>query len=98
MFARTLDHFAEVAADKAAFSRETPLAFLVSSMMAGAYVGVGIILIFTLGQQIEPALRSLAMGACFGIALTLVVFAGSDLFTGYTMFMTIGVARGSTAP
>ncbi len=96
MVAKTLDSFAETAAAKATFSRETPLAFLISSMMAGAYVGVGIILIFTLGQQIEPALRSLAMGACFGIALTLVVFAGSDLFTGHTMFMTIGVARGST--
>jgi hypothetical protein len=35
------------------------------------------------------------MGACFGIALTLVVFAGSDLITGHTMFMTIGVAHGS---
>src|SRR5579872_7105646 len=95
MFAKTLDHFAGVAADKAAFSREAPASFFVSSMMAGAYVGIGIILIFTLGQQIEPALRSLVMGACFGIALTLVVFAGSDLFTGHTMFMTIGVARGS---
>jgi len=95
MFAKTLDHFAQVAADKAAFAREKPSAFLISSMMAGAYVGIGIILIFTLGQQIEPALRSLVMGACFGIALTLVVFAGSDLFTGHTMFMTIGVARGS---
>jgi nitrite transporter len=96
MYARTLDHFAEVAAAKATFSKETPLAFLVSSAMAGAYVGVGIILIFTLGQQIEPALRSLTMGACFGIALTLVVFAGADLFTGHTMIMTIGVARGAT--
>jgi nitrite transporter NirC len=95
MFAKTLDNFAQVAADKAAVSREQPFAFLVSSMMAGAYVGIGIILIFTLGQQIEPALRSLVMGACFGIALTLVVFAGSDLFTGHTMFMTIGVVRGS---
>jgi nitrite transporter len=95
MFARTLNHFAQVAAEKAAFARDTPGAFLVSSMMAGAYVGIGIILIFTLGQQVEPALRSLVMGSCFGIALTLVVFAGSDLFTGHTMFMTIGVARGS---
>jgi nitrite transporter NirC len=98
MFSKTLDHFAGVASEKAAFSRETPVSFLISSMMAGAYVGIGIILIFTLGQQIEPALRSLVMGACFGIALTLVVFAGSDLFTGHTMFMTIGVARGSAGP
>lgn len=95
MFSKTLDSFAQLAADKAEFCREKPFAFLISSMMAGAYVGIGIILIFTLGQQVEPALRSLVMGACFGIALTLVVFAGSDLFTGHTMFMTIGLARGT---
>ena len=95
MFAKTLDDFSAIAAAKAAFSRDKPLAFFVSAMLAGAYVGIGIILIFTLGQQIEPALRSLVMGACFGIALTLVVFAGSDLFTGHTMFMTIGLARGT---
>jgi nitrite transporter len=95
MFAKTLDEFAVLAAAKAAYSRDKPLAFFVSSMLAGAYVGIGIILIFTLGQQIEPAFRSLLMGASFGIALTLVVFAGSDLFTGHTMFMTIGLARGT---
>jgi nitrite transporter NirC len=95
MFSKTLDYFAQVAADKAAFSRDTPGSFFISSMMAGAYVGIGIILIFTLGQQIEPASRSLVMGACFGIALTLVVFAGADLFTGHAMYMTIGLARRS---
>ncbi len=31
------------------------------------------------------------MGTSFGIALTLVIFAGSELFTGHTMFMTLGV-------
>jgi len=30
------------------------------------------------------------MGASFGFALTLVVFAGSELYTGHTMYMTIG--------
>ncbi|SDR62442.1 nitrite transporter NirC [Rhizobiales bacterium GAS113] len=96
MYSKTLDNFADVAAVKAAFSRDKPLAFFISSMMAGAYVGIGIILIFTLGQQVDPSLRSLVMGACFGIALTLVIFAGSDLFTGHTLFMTVGVARGSS--
>jgi nitrite transporter NirC len=96
MYAKTLDVMADVAATKAAYSREEPLAFLVSAMMAGAYVGIGILLIFTLGQQIDPAIRSLVMGACFGIALTLVIFAGSDLFTGHTLFMTVGLARGAS--
>src|SRR5215813_14189874 len=37
------------------------------------------------------------MGASFGIALTLVIFAGSDLFTGHTMFMTFGWLRRRTS-
>lgn len=91
MFAKTLETFSEIARLKAKSSASRPFAFLVSSMMAGAYVGVGIILIFGLGQAADPAWRSLVMGTSFGIALTLVIFAGSELFTGHTMFMTIGV-------
>jgi nitrite transporter len=75
--------------------RRNPIGFLIASAMAGAYVGIGILLIFSLGQAIDPALRGLVMGACFGIALTLVVFAGSELFTGHTMFMTFGMLRGT---
>ncbi|MEP3629728.1 MAG: formate/nitrite transporter family protein [Hyphomicrobiales bacterium] len=56
----------------------------------GAYVGIGIILIFSVGQHADPSVRSLVMGASFGIALTLVVFAGSDLFTDHTMYATFG--------
>jgi nitrite transporter NirC len=37
------------------------------------------------------------MGASFGVALTLVIFAGADLFTGHTMFMTLGWLRGRTS-
>ena len=35
------------------------------------------------------------MGATFGIALTLVIIAGSELFTGHTMFLTVGVKAGT---
>jgi len=91
MFAKTIQTFVETARVKAELSRARPLAFLVSAAMAGAYVGIGIILIFSLGQAAEPSWRSLVMGTSFGIALTLVIFAGSELFTGHTMFMTLGV-------
>ena len=37
------------------------------------------------------------MGACFGIAFSLVIMAGSELFTGNTMVMTIGITRKSVA-
>lgn len=93
MYLDTLDYFAAVAERKAAMIRSHPLPFFVSAMMAGAYVGLGIILIFSVGATLDPAWRRLVMGASFGIALTLVIFAGSELFTGHTMFMTIGRLR-----
>src|SRR5262245_61697976 len=95
LYQKTIDQFADLAVSKAQALRTNPVGFLIASAMAGAYVGIGILLIFSIGQTIEPALRSLVMGACFGIALTLVVFAGSELFTGHTMFMTFGLMRGS---
>src|SRR5579863_3279877 len=94
MFIETVDQFAKTAVAKAAFLRSSPLGFTISAMMAGAYVGLGIILIFCVGNAVDPSIRPVVMGASFGIALTLVIFAGSDLFTGHTMFMTHGWLQG----
>lgn len=72
-------------------ARSYPLAYFVASMMAGGYVGLGIILAFTLGSAADPAYQKLMMGAAFGgLALTLIVFAGSELFTGQTMILPMG--------
>ncbi|HSQ03757.1 MAG TPA: formate/nitrite transporter family protein [Burkholderiales bacterium] len=89
MYANTIDGFARIAENKLAALRRSPGGFFVSSMLAGAYVGLGIILIFTLGSQVPVEFQKLIMGATFGIALTLVVIAGAELFTGHTMFMTL---------
>jgi len=93
MYADTIEQFTKTAVAKSATLRRLPHAFFVSAMMAGAYVGLGIILIFSIGSDLDPTLRPLVMGASFGIALILVVFAGSDLFTGHTMFMTLGLLK-----
>ena len=86
--------FSKLSVVKTEFLAKNPLGFWVASMMAGAYVGMGILLIFSVGQNADPSSRNLVMGASFGIALTLVVFAGSELFTGHTMHMTIGRLTG----
>ena len=93
----TVDHFAEVAAKRAKSLKQNPFGFFIGTMMAGAYIGFGIILIFVLGSDADPASRKLIMGATFGIALTLVVFAGSELFTGHTMYMPLGWLRKTTS-
>lgn len=86
----TFRTFAEAAGRKAGAMRDNPLGFTIAAAFAGAYVGAGILLIFSVGEPLDPGLRPLVMGASFGIALTLVVFAGSELFTGHTLTMTIG--------
>ncbi len=86
----SISAFSELSAEKTKILSNNPLGFWVASMMAGAYVGMGILLIFSVGQNADPSVRNLVMGVSFGIALTLVVFAGSELFTGHTMYMTIG--------
>ena len=93
MFQDTLTKLADIAAAKAKTSAENPVGFFLASALAGVYVGFGILLIFSLGSLLDPSVRPLAMGACFGLALILVVFAGSELFTGLTMSMSVGVAE-----
>lgn len=89
MYTDTINGFVLLAGKKLALLRQSPSSFMIASMLAGAYVGLGIILIFTLGAQVGPELRKLVMGATFGIALTLVVIAGAELFTGHTMLMAL---------
>ena len=94
---QSIDRFAERARGEADMVRQNPLGFFVAAMMAGAYVGIGILLIFSVGEFVDPSVRRMVMGASFGIALTLVVFAGSELFTGHTMYMTLGLLRRLTS-
>lgn len=97
MYSETIDLFAETAARKVKAIADNPLGFFIAAMLAGAYVGLGIIAIFSIGQGLDAGIRPLAMGLTFAIALTLVVFAGAELFTGHTMFMTLGVLKGKAS-
>jgi nitrite transporter len=74
--------------------------YLILSGLAGAYVGLGIALIFAIGAPLwaaqSPFLK-VVMGASFGVALTLVIFAGSELFTGNAMVLPVGALTGKTS-
>ncbi len=98
MYQDTLERLADVGRKKADMLRAAPLAFMVGSMLAGAYVGVGIILTLTVAGPMDPAWQKFVMGISFGVALTLVVFAGSELFTGHTLYMVLSWLRRLAAP
>lgn len=91
MFRETIDLFAGLAVKKAASAEEGALGFFIAAALAGIYVGFGILLIFSLGSLLDPSVRPLVMGASFGLALILVIFAGAELYTGLTMTMTLGL-------
>ncbi|WP_416149916.1 formate/nitrite transporter family protein [Salipaludibacillus sp. HK11] len=91
--------FADTAALKVTQMNTSKSKFFVSGMMAGFFVGLGIILIFTIGGLLSPislAATRIVMGVSFGIALSLVLMAGADLFTGNNMIMTIGTLEKRT--
>mgnify|MGYP002713164044 CR=1 FL=1 len=90
MYQDTINHFGEYAEKKVALLKSNPAALFIGAMMAGVYVGLGIILILSVGGVAEHSYQKLVMGLSFGVALTLVVFAGAELFTGYTMYMMFG--------
>lgn len=92
----TLTEQAAAAATKARQVRDLPR-YLVASALGGAFVGVAVVLLISVGGPLAAAgspVTKLVQGAVFGIALTLVVFAGAELFTGNVMVLLQGlVAR-----
>ncbi len=71
-------------------------AFIVMSALAGMYVGVAVILSATVGAALPKPFvygANIVQGLSFGIALSLVVMAGSELFTGNNMIMSIGLLK-----
>ncbi|MCM3749407.1 formate/nitrite transporter family protein [Paenibacillus pasadenensis] len=100
MYEEQVEKLAQLAADKRNKLEKEPLRYMVHCMLAGAYVGLAIVLIFSIGAPllaVHSPVTSLVMGAFFGIALTLVVFAGAELFTGNNMYFTIGRLAGATS-
>jgi len=96
---QVIEAFGDTAALKVDQINTSKSKYFVSAMMAGFFVGLGIILIFTIGGLLSPisiAATRIVMGVSFGIALSLVLMAGADLFTGNNMIMTIGTLEKRT--
>ena len=101
MFMDVIEKISNAALSKSNLLKKSKSKYLVSSALAGVFVGLGVILIFTIGGVLNAAnspYTKIAMGISFGVALSLVVMAGSDLFTGNNMVMTIGSLEKKVSP
>ena len=93
MFQEEINAVSAMAAKKAALLRSRPLSYFISSALAGMFVGLGILLIFSVGGILSVqdfAGTKIVMGLSFGIALSLVVMAvivGTTLYSGVEYFI-----------
>lgn len=94
MFQQEFSAVGDASVAKLTFLRKDPLGYLLASMLAGIYVGFGVLLAFSIGGQLSGApYAKLIMGASFGVALSLVVFAGAELFTGNNFVLASGMLQ-----
>jgi len=83
---------ANTAKAKAEFFKKNPGGYITASLLAGVFIGIGIFLSFTIGSLlIEQPYARILMGASFAVALSLVVIAGAELFTGSNLIMSAGM-------
>ncbi|CAK7002240.1 MAG: Nitrite transporter NirC [Eubacterium sp.] len=98
MFLEAFTSVQKAAADKTGLLKKNPLGYFVAAMLAGAFIGFGVLLSFTIGGLLsgEPYAK-IVMGTAFGVALSLVVIAGAELFTGNNMLMAAGLMTKSVS-
>jgi len=92
MYPAAIHGIIDSALKKVLFLRRNPWGFLVSAMLAGVYVGIGVLIACVVGGPFSAEhspWTKLLMGGSFSVALSLVVFAGAELFTSSNMIMPI---------
>lgn len=94
MFREEFDRQAGTAKTKIEMLSKNPIGYFALAVFAGIYIGFGVILAFTIGGLLGGAAwTKIAMGLAFGIALSLVVIAGAELFTGNNLVMAAGMLK-----
>ena len=94
MYKREIDNLTHSAEVKIGLFNRSIAKYLTSAFLGSFFVSLGIMLIYTIGGTMHHAgveTYKILMGACFGVALTLVFMCGGDLFTSNAMIMTVGV-------
>lgn len=97
MFKDEFQAVCNAGAAKSNLLKKNPLGYFISAMVAGMFISFGSFFAFTLGQNVAAggaaSFTKLAMGLAFSSALSLVVMAGGELFTGNNFVMTAAAIR-----
>lgn len=94
MFGEEYEAAANAAGVKTELMKKNAAGYFALAVLAGMYIGFGTLLIFTIGGMLNGApYTKIIMGVSFGIALSLVVVGGAELFTGNNLVMAAGVFK-----
>lgn len=95
-----MEQVIEIALKKKKILNDSLLKYLLRAALSGVYIGFGIMLSFRLGEgffDIKSPIASLMTSVFFGIALILIIYGGSELFTGNTMIFTMSTLKKATS-
>ncbi|MCL1992306.1 MAG: formate/nitrite transporter family protein [Spirochaetes bacterium] len=88
-----------VAQKKLAFLKTDKVGYFASSVLAGVFVGLGVIVVLMIAKVMSGYQGiTILQGATFAAALSLIVFAGAELFTGNVFVLTAGLLQGKVEP
>ncbi|RHW34823.1 formate/nitrite transporter family protein [Neobacillus notoginsengisoli] len=94
-----IDQVISLALKKKKLLNDSPLRYLIRAALSGFYVGIGLVISFRLGEgffDIQSPVTALMSSIFFGIALVLIIYGGSELFTGNTMYFTMSTLKKET--
>lgn len=88
MFEKEVNSLIESGKVKKDFLENNFIGYFISAMLAGAFVGFGVLLSATVGAYLAGTpFEKVAMGIAFPIALSLVIMAKAELFTSTTFIL-----------
>ena len=93
MYNKEINSLAHSAELKSHLLKRSKVRYIVSAALGSLFVSLGIMLIYSIGGIMHHNgvdTYKILMGASFGVALSLVLMAGGDLFTSNAMIMTMG--------
>jgi len=94
MFKQEYGLVCTAALNKVNFFKTDKAGYFVSAMLAGVFVGLGIIVIYVIAAALGDSVNlKILQGASFAAVLSLIVFAGAELFTGNVFVLTAGIMR-----
>ncbi|MEK4230670.1 formate/nitrite transporter family protein [Solibacillus sp. FSL H8-0538] len=80
--------------------QKSKFSYLMATLLGGLFVGFGMVILVVIGGLLDSAgvpSMKIIQGLAFGVALSMVVLGGADLYTGNNLIMTIGALEKKTS-